>query len=96
MDYVRGKVYRRPAGEQAWCVEALDEIARTLLHPIRIALQMTDGANHVGHLDKVADGKVTLEMPREKQAVTLDGGEVIAFSLVPERLPDKGDEAQKT
>jgi hypothetical protein len=88
VSFVRGKVYRRPATDDAWCLAALAEIAREHPRPIRIALQMNDGTSLVGHLENVDGGIVTLDIPREKQAVTLPGDRIIAFSLVGEQRAD--------
>lgn len=86
--FVRGKTYHRPALDDAWCLDALDEIlrTRTFVHPIRVRLTMSDGRAVSGHLQSVEGRLVIVDMPSENQAVTVHGDEIEAFYLLPDPL----------
>jgi hypothetical protein len=96
VEFVRGQIYRRPADDPAWCARALDEIAQTFLHPIRVSLVTSDGESVSGNLEVVKDGQVTIDMPRESLSLAVAGDEIVSFRLVPTPPPDTSDEIRGT
>jgi hypothetical protein len=92
VEFVRGETYRPPDDDPGWCVRALDHIARSLVHPIRVGLVMSDGKSIVGNLVGVNGGQVTIDMPRESLSLAVDGEEIDSFRLIPAPPGDTSDE----
>jgi hypothetical protein len=96
VEFVRGETYRSPGDDPDWCARALDHIARTLIHPIRVGLVMSDGKSIVGNLVGVTGGQVTIDMPRESLSLAVDGEEIDSFRLIPAPPGDPSGEIHGT
>jgi hypothetical protein len=94
VDFHRGQTYRRPDDDPRWCARALDEIARTFMHPIRVRLVMRDGESITGNLVAVKGSQVTIDMPRESLSLAVDGDEIDSFRLIPPPSPDTSEKTR--
>src|SRR2546425_4527111 len=99
MAFAAGETYRLPADERpAWFARVLDEVARTQLHPITIAIRTNDSHVVTGHLegaDSETFASVEVWKPNgwQGQILTVSCDEIDAFKLLPGRpADDTGEE----
>src|SRR5437660_813489 len=88
MAFAVGETYRLPADERpAWFAEVLDQIARTHVHPVTVAILTSGNQVVTGHLEGVDRGtRASVEVWKpngwQGQIVTLSCNEIDAFKLL--------------
>lgn len=73
-------------------LDSLESFCKVRLHGLELCLALRDGSAVRGIVDRIGEGRVTLERADESLIGTFSSAEVVAFELPPEPLPDRSDE----